>query len=223
MAGRSLDELFPRIAHQAGEEVLRLEALSGSRLPRAAGLVLHRGEILGIGGLMGSGRSELLRAVFGLDAVRSGRIRVGGLWDRGRPPWQRLAQGVGMLSEDRKQEGLAQAMSIADNLTLCHLTHCARLGLVDRRTQRERATRRLRELSVVASDAGAEVSSLSGGNQQKVALARLLDRVGRHIVLQGVWVQADPEGDDSDRLIGRARETLAATTGGSQESATNPA
>jgi ribose transport system ATP-binding protein len=172
MAGRQVDDVYPRVPHAPGEVLLELSELSGVRLPRAASLTLRRGEILGIAGLVGAGRSELLRALFGLDPLRSGRVRIAGALGTGAQPWQRLAQGVGLLSEDRKQEGLALALSIADNVTLSR--PLARLGVIDRRA-RDRSTRTLAErLGLRHRDPQQPVGELSGGNQQKVALARLL-------------------------------------------------
>jgi ribose transport system ATP-binding protein len=175
MTGRAVDTAFPRIAHAPGEVVLELHALSGRRLPQAASVSLRRGEILGIAGLVGAGRTELLRALYGLDPVRSGRVRIAGHEDAGAPPRVRLAQGVGLLSEDRKAEGLAQSMSIADNLTLTHLPRLSRLGVLQRRARSERVEHWMQSLGVRAAGPAAAVSSLSGGNQQKVALGRLLD------------------------------------------------
>ena len=172
MAGRSLADAFPHVPHQPGEVVMELEALSGEKLPKQASLALRKGEILGIAGLVGAGRTELLRAVFGLDPVRNGRIRVGGAWDVGRAPRERLDQGIGLLSENRKDEGLALGLSIADNLTLSR--PLARVGVISRAAH-ERATRDFGErLGLKYRDPYQTVSELSGGNQQKVALARLL-------------------------------------------------
>ncbi len=172
MAGRSLETAYPRVAHEPGEAILELDRLSGARLPADVTLTLRRGEILGVAGLVGAGRTELLRAVFGLDSVRAGRVGVGGHWDDGASPAARLAQGVGLLSEDRGGEGLAVGLSIGDNLTLSR--PIARLGVVSRAAQ-EATTRTLGErLSLRYRDSRQPVSDLSGGNQQKVAIARLL-------------------------------------------------
>jgi len=173
MAGREVTQIFPRSSRQPGRPLLELRDLAGSAKPSSASLVLHAGEVLGIGGLVGSGRSELLRAVFGLDPVRRGTIRIGAAWGPASP-WQRLAQGVGMLSEDRKREGLAQALSIADNLTLSRLTGLGSGPLVTRTRQAEAARRWMKALSIRAAGPHQAVGELSGGNQQKVALARLL-------------------------------------------------
>ncbi|RPJ71747.1 MAG: sugar ABC transporter ATP-binding protein [Acidobacteria bacterium] len=173
MAGREVTQIFPRSARHPGKPLLELRDLAGSPKPSSASLVLHAGEVLGIGGLVGSGRSELLRVVFGLEPVRRGVIRVGAAWGPASP-WQRLAQGAGMLSEDRKREGLAQALSIADNLTLSRLAGLGPGRLVTRGRQAEAARHWMEALSIRAAGPHQVVGELSGGNQQKVALARLL-------------------------------------------------
>ena len=173
MAGREVTEIFPRSTRQPGPPLLELEELAGSPKPSSASLVLHRGEVLGIGGLVGSGRTELLHTVFGLEAVRRGTIRVGAAWGPASP-WQRLAQGVGMLSEDRKRDGLAQSLSIADNLTLSRLGGLGPGRLILRTRQAEAARRWMEALSIRAAGPDQAVGELSGGNQQKVAIARLL-------------------------------------------------
>jgi ribose transport system ATP-binding protein len=172
MAGRSLDAAFPHVPHEPGEVVLEIEALSGERLPREAGLALRRGEIFGIAGLVGAGRTEFLRALFGLDAVRAGRVRVGTAWDQGRAPWERLDQGIGLLSENRKEEGLALGLSIADNLTLSRPV--ARLGVISRAAHERATAGTAGQLGLRYRGARQSVGELSGGNQQKVALGRLL-------------------------------------------------
>jgi len=175
MAGRPIDEVVERSTRTAGEQVLELDGVCGAIHSSGVRLSLCRREILGVAGLLGAGRTELLRAVFGLDPVRAGRVRVAAAWDRGLPPWKRLESGVGMLSEDRGAEGLAQGMSIADNVVLSHVGGLSRLGWVDRAARTARAERWISSLEIRVASAEAAVSSLSGGNQQKVALARLLD------------------------------------------------
>jgi ribose transport system ATP-binding protein len=175
MVGRTVSELFPaRPAAPPGEVVLEVNGLAAPGVHDAS-LALRRGEVLGIFGLMGSGRTEMVRALFGLARPRAGAVRVHArerrLLD---PPARRLADGVGYLSEDRKGEGLALPLSIADNVTLTRLGSCARGGILDPRAQHEQAAERARELDVRMRDAGQPVRTLSGGNQQKVALARIV-------------------------------------------------
>jgi ribose transport system ATP-binding protein len=172
MVGRSVSEAYPRVAHTPGDVVLTLESLSGVRTPDRASLSLRRGEILGIAGLVGAGRTEMLRALFGLDAVRSGRVRIGGRAEAGGTPWTRLRQGVGLLSEDRAGEGLALGLSIGDNLLLSR--PLANLGIVSRVARRAATTKQAQAMALRYRDENQPVGELSGGNQQKVALGRLL-------------------------------------------------
>ncbi len=173
MVGRQVDELYPRSQRKAGEVVLEIEDLAGLQKPASASLQLRRGEVLGIAGLVGAGRTELLRSLFGLEPVKKGRIRLG-VYTGPASPIQRWMQGAGLLSEDRKEEGLALSMSVADNVTLSKLTGFGPFGLV-LPSRQDRATRRwFEQLNIRCRGPRQSVSSLSGGNQQKVALARLL-------------------------------------------------
>jgi ribose transport system ATP-binding protein len=173
MVGRELRHFFPRSARNPGEVILEVRDLQGSLMPRNVSFALRRGEVLGIAGLVGAGRTELLRALFGLEPVLRGDIRLGGY--RGpASPRQRLAQGMGLLSEDRKGEGLAGSLSVADNLTLSRLEGLGPAGLVWPGRQRQTTDRWIGRLGIRCQGAGQRVADLSGGNQQKVALARLL-------------------------------------------------
>ncbi len=178
MVGRTLDEQYPHTPHAIGEPILELTDLTGEKLPRGVNLSLRRGEVLGIAGLVGAGRTELLRAVFGLDPVRGGRVVVhtasGPAAGGSSTPRRRIAQGLGMLSEDRKEEGLALDQSIEDNLTYTRLGPYTRLGWLDVGRRRRAAAEWLARLRVRCAGPAQAVGDLSGGNQQKVALARLL-------------------------------------------------
>jgi ribose transport system ATP-binding protein len=176
MVGRAMGELFPaRRRTDDGAVVLEVRGLRSPVL-RGVDLDLRAGEVLGIAGLTGSGRTELVRALFGLDPPAAGEVRLRGRSREAaaaRPP-ARLADGVGYLSEDRKGEGLAVRMSIADNVTLSRLAVLARRGWLDVSRQALRAAECMRAMAVRASSPLQPVESLSGGNQQKVALARLV-------------------------------------------------
>jgi ribose transport system ATP-binding protein len=151
--------------------VLDVANLAGAGKPESASLTLHRGEVLGIAGLVGAGRTELLRALFGLGRVRRGEITLG-VHTGPASPARRWAQGMGMVSEDRKNEGLALTLSIADNTTLSRLPR--RAGFLLPQRQREAAQPWIEALKIKCTGPRQAVGSLSGGNQQKVALARLL-------------------------------------------------
>jgi ribose transport system ATP-binding protein len=202
MVGRKLDEQYPRVPHTIGEPVLSLDSVNGLKLPSGVSLSLRRGEILGIAGIIGAGRTELLRAIFGLDAVKSGRIVVK-TFSSAATPRARIAQGIGLLSEDRKLEGLALDQSIADNLTYSWLRPYSRFGLINLAKRSTAAGAWLRKLNVRCRDAGQTVGELSGGNQQKVALGRLLHQQADVLLLdeptRGVDVASKAE---IYRLIG---------------------
>lgn len=174
MVGREIEDLYVRSGRRTGEVVLSAADLSGVRLPASASLEVRRGEVLGIAGLNGAGRTELIRALFGLDPVRSGRIRVKG-FDGWSPPRARWEQGVGFVSEDRKEEGLAVDLSIYENITLPQVNRFSRWGWLSGKKRRAAAERWVTDLGIRCAGAEQSVSELSGGNQQKVAIARLLD------------------------------------------------
>jgi ribose transport system ATP-binding protein len=169
MVGRTVGDLFPRTPRHRGQAILEVSALE----PGSASFTLHRGEILGIAGVLGSGRTRLLRTIFGLEPVRSGRIRVG-IYSRGSGPHDRWRQGLGILSEDRKEEGLATTLDIADNVTMTRLTPYGVGGLLSPSRQRAAAARWISELQIKCAGPEQKAGELSGGNQQKVAIARLL-------------------------------------------------
>jgi len=171
MAGRDVGQLYPRSPRRRGEMLLSLRDLSGGARPRDVSLDVHAGEVFGIAGVVGSGRTELLRLIFGLDPVVSGRIRIAAL-EGAAPPHRRLEQGAGMLSEDRRHEGLATALSVADNMTLTRpLSRC---GILRPAARQAAVRRRIGQLDIRCQGPAQRVSALSGGNQQKIALARLL-------------------------------------------------
>jgi ribose transport system ATP-binding protein len=174
MVGQEVKEMFPRLPHQIGDVVVAARELKGKRMSAAVTLGLRRGEILGVAGLIGSGRTETLRTLFGLDAVEGGVVEVSGVATRKATPSQRIGQGMGFLSEDRQGEGLALPQSLADNLTLSHFEPYTRFGFLRVKQQMRAAEDWIRRMNIKARHARQPVSSLSGGNQQKVALARLL-------------------------------------------------
>lgn len=185
MVGRDVSELFPFVPHSPGQIVLCVNRLSGVRLPIEVSFELRRGEIFGIAGLIGSGRTELLRCVFGLDKGTSGTLSLAvpaddslsGLdWAKCKAAQlpNRIAAGFGLVSEDRKTEGLAQSRSIADNMTYSRLKPYSRFGWLNLARRRTAVVEWMRRLQVKAASPEQSVGELSGGNQQKVAIARVL-------------------------------------------------
>ncbi len=168
MVGRQVSDLYVRHRRAPSEVMLAVDNLAGNMKPTSATLALRRGEVLGLAGLVGAGRSELLRAIFGLDAVRTGTVRVGVHYGPASP-LRRWRQGVGLLSEDRKLEGLALNLSIEQNLTLPCLDAFIRPAALAAETESW-----IEKLGVRCDRPGQPVGALSGGNQQKIALGRLL-------------------------------------------------
>ena len=169
MVGRTVDDLYPRSPRQRADAILDVDAFGAG----SATFSLHRGEIFGIAGLLGAGRTRLLRSLFGLDPVREGRVRLAA-WT-GRPaPRNRWANGMGMLSEDRKGESLAVGLTVSDNLTLSRLERLGPGPLVIPSRQDAAGRTWIERLAIGCRGPRQPVAELSGGNQQKVALARLL-------------------------------------------------
>ncbi len=214
MVGREIAELYPHSRREPGEVLLTVRDLQGDVLPRGVSFDLHRGEVLGIAGLVGSGRTELLRAVFGLDPVRRGDVRVG--YAVGGGPPERWRSGAGMVSEDRAREGLAVGLSLADNLVLPHLAGLGPGGLVTPSGLDRAARPWIERLPIRCTSSRQRVNSLSGGNQQKVALARLL-----HAECEVLLLDEPTRGIDvgSKALIYRLIDLLA---GGDPDTGTAP-
>ncbi|MCK5941313.1 MAG: sugar ABC transporter ATP-binding protein, partial [Planctomycetes bacterium] len=173
MVGREIEDLYPKSARTVGDVAVSVENLKGAKAPQTASFELRYGEVLGIAGLVGSGRTEMIRAIFGLDSVKSGSVKIADLTGNSSAA-ERWRQGIGFLSEDRKQEGLALSMSIADNATLSKLTGYGPMGTVLPSRQQKAAGKWIEKLEIKCASAKQKVDALSGGNQQKVALARLL-------------------------------------------------
>ena len=173
MVGRGVSELFPTVPHSPGEVVLHVDNVSGQQSPHGVSFELRRGEILGLAGLIGAGRTELLRCLFALDPVRSGEVKVAQLTPA-PVVRNRIRAGLGLVSEDRKTEGLAQSRAIVDNMTYSRLQPYSRFGWLNLRRRREAAVRWMTRLQVKAASPEQTIGELSGGNQQKVAIARVL-------------------------------------------------
>lgn len=173
MVGRDVGDLFPSVPHQPGEVWVEARQLSARPAPRAVSVALRRGEIFGIAGLVGAGRTELLRALFALDQIAAGVVEVDGQAIR-HSIAARMKAGFGMLSEDRKSEGLAQDLSIIDNITLSKNELYTTFGFLNFKRRRRAAAELINKVEIKAHSGSQAVAELSGGNQQKVAIARIL-------------------------------------------------
>lgn len=174
MIGRDLKDTFPKRDRVFSEEiVLEAENLTGNRF-RDVSLRMKKGEILGLTGLVGAGRTEVLRAIFGADNVTAGTVRLHGKTVNIKHPSTAIACGMGFATEDRKSQGLFLNQDICTNIAISSPKKVARYGLVSRRKEKELASRYFNELKVVAPDIYKLCKHLSGGNQQKVVLAKWL-------------------------------------------------
>jgi len=187
MVGRSVDELYPRLNHRLGDVILEARDLHGLKgLPEQASFSIRRGEILGIAGLVGSGRSEMVRTLFGLEKADRGTVSIKGgkkLKVQYIKPVSALKNSINLLSENRKEEGLALNLSILHNLTLPAITQYRRWGLLNLNEELRKGTEWMQKLNVKSSSAHQPIGALSGGNQQKVCIARLLHQDSDILIL----------------------------------------
>jgi rhamnose transport system ATP-binding protein len=174
MVGRKIESLYPASKRTVGAPRMTVRGLKPAGAAAPMDFEVRSGEILGIAGLLGSGRSELLRALFGADPVEGGEIEVDGQRVRPGDPRRAVQAGLGLLTEDRKQLGLLLELSIRENASLAHIDEISRFWIVDRKKERSIVDQYLGGLKLRAGSWEQPVSSLSGGNQQKVLLARWL-------------------------------------------------
>jgi ribose transport system ATP-binding protein len=176
MVDRELNEHFPKEKADPGEEVLRIENLSTKDMLCDINLSLRRGEVLGIAGLLGSGRTELARALFGIDRINSGTITIRGEERSIKSPRQAINQGIGFLTEDRKSQGLIMVLSLKDNICLPSVDQFSRLGFVNVKAEAKAADQSVQDLRIKTPSIAQQVMNLSGGNQQKVVISKWLCR-----------------------------------------------
>jgi ribose transport system ATP-binding protein len=174
MVNRELTELFPKERAARGPEVLRVSGLSTVDGLKDISFSLHKGEVLGIAGLLGAGRTELARAIFGLDKIISGTIYLNGAPQRINSPRRAINARIGFLTEDRKSQGLVLPLSVKENLCLSSVDKFSRWGLMDTREEQQAAARYVKDLRIRTPSLDQKVVYLSGGNQQKVVLSKWL-------------------------------------------------
>jgi ribose transport system ATP-binding protein len=198
MVGRRVDQLFPHRAKAQSEEVvLDVRNLSGAPRVKPCTFQVHAGEVVGIGGLVGAGRSELLRLIYGMERPDTGEVHLDGKKLPAGRPDVAIGRGMGLAPEDRKSQGLLLGWSLAKNVSIADLGRFTTAGWISLRAERKAAAEKLRELNTVPDDAERITRELSGGNQQKVVLARWLLRECRVLLLdeptRGVDVGAKAE------------------------------
>jgi len=177
MLGRSLDTMFPERQALKGRELLRVENIVPEGLDSGLSLTVNEGEVLGIAGLVGSGRTELLRAIYAADKPNQGEIYLSGMKQRIKMPYEAVRAGIGMVPEDRKQHGAILSLSVKQNISLANMKGITdKLGFIHQGREKNTVNSLLSRLSVKTSSENAAVSTLSGGNQQKTVLAKWINR-----------------------------------------------
>jgi ribose transport system ATP-binding protein len=173
MVGRELEQEYPHTSHAAGEEILSVSALNAGMLKNIS-LNVRRGEVLGLAGLVGAGRSELARVIFGADRMESGTITLEGKKIRPSSPRNAIDLGIGLLTEDRNKYGLIMQMTVRENISLSNLREIMSGLFISRQRDNAAAEKFTSDLRIKTPSIEQEVENLSGGNRQKVVLARWL-------------------------------------------------
>ncbi len=197
MVGRELSELFPKQEAQIGETVLRVQGLTRKGLFEDVSFAVHRGEILGVAGLMGAGRSEIMTALFGGMPVDGGEIYIDGERVAIRNPRDAIRHGLAMVTEDRKLTGLSLCRSCKENISVTNLKRTSPSAFLNKKKEMEEVREMIHALSIRLADPEQAVRSLSGGNQQKIVLARWLLTAPKVLILdeptRGIDVGAKSE------------------------------
>ena len=198
MVGREIKEKFPRVECKKGKPVLEVKNLNAGRMVRDVSFTSYEGEILGFAGLMGAGRTETTRALFGVDPKESGTIILDGKEIKINNPMDAIRQGVVLAPEDRKKDGLCTKLSVRSNIELPNLDiACNKLGVVNRRKVSEMVKKSVSNFAIKMAGPEVDAGSLSGGNQQKVVVAKWLARDSRVVIFdeptRGIDVAAKVE------------------------------
>lgn len=198
MVGREIKEKFPRIQRDLGKKILEVRDLNAGKLVQNINIDLYEGEIVGIAGLMGAGRTETTRAIFGADAKHSGQIFLDGKEVMIHRPMDAIRHGIVLAPEDRKKDGLCTKLSITDNIALPNLDLlCSKMGLVSKKKEKEMTNKTISDLKIRLASASVDAGSLSGGNQQKVVVGKWLARNSRVVIFdeptRGIDVAAKVE------------------------------
>lgn len=199
MVGHEIKEKFPRVSAERGKKILEVKNLNAGRLVRNINLELYEGEIVGVAGLMGAGRTETTRAIFGIDEKEDGQIFIDGEEVKIDSPIDAIRAGLVLAPEDRKKDGLCTGLSISENIALPNLDMLSGglLGTVNRKKEKEIVDQSVNSLRIKLPNAQVAAGSLSGGNQQKVVVAKWLVRNSRVVIFdeptRGIDVAAKVE------------------------------
>jgi ribose transport system ATP-binding protein len=183
MVGRELHERFPQREASIGSARLKVEDLADEGRIGGLSFEVHAGEVLGIAGLVGAGRTRLLKTLFGVNRRTAGRVSLDGVPINVTRARDAIALGIGFVTEDRKQQGLIQGLSVRENASLVHLKQYSRFGVMRPRIERAAVRELIEELHIRTRDSELPVKALSGGNQQKVVFAKWLARAPRVLLL----------------------------------------
>ncbi len=196
MIGRKLSTMYPARTPNIGGEILRLDNVRGEAFDKIS-FTLHKGEVLGIFGLVGSGRTEIVRAVFGADPVLGGTVYLDGKPVRITSPYQGKRQGIALIPENRKEQGLVLRLPIRENISMTNIGSVSGAGVLSRTRENRLVSDLVRKLTVKTTNIDNPADSLSGGNQQKVVIAKWLNTDARVIIMdeptRGVDVGAKVE------------------------------
>lgn len=175
MVGREIGDLYYKEDIKRGEKVLEVNNLNSGNNVKDASFELHKGEVLGFFGLIGAGRTELLRTIFGADKIDSGEIKINQQAVKIKKPIDSINAGIGLIPEDRQKQGLALPLSVQDNCTLVSSMYSSNLGVLDRSSEEKKTRENVDDLNIKTPTIKQKVKFLSGGNQQKVVIAKWLN------------------------------------------------
>jgi ribose transport system ATP-binding protein len=197
MVGRKVEDTFPKVVAKMGEPVLEVRGLTRTGVLRDINLTVHAGEVVALAGLVGSGRTEVARCIFGADKFDSGEMRLFGKPYRPRTPKDAIKSGIGFVTEDRKLQGLVLPMSVRENTTLSALEKVSRFGVISYAKERDVSEHYVKSLGTKTPTIEQRVRNLSGGNQQKVVLSKWLMTDSKLLILdeptRGIDVGAKAE------------------------------
>ena len=197
MVGREIKEKFPRVDAILGKTIFSVKNLNAGRMVRNISFSVNKGEIVGIAGLMGAGRTETTRAIFGVDAKDSGEIYIDGKLINIRKPSDAIKAGIVLAPEDRKKDGLCTKLPVKDNVALPNLDIISRFGVVNHKKETEMVNKTIKALKIKVSNPNVDAANLSGGNQQKVVVGKWLARNSKIVIFdeptRGIDVAAKVE------------------------------